>query len=43
MTSRGDGFFPLFVDLDATGAPVAVRIDFVPAPGDFDPDDSLRP
>ncbi|WP_331772555.1 hypothetical protein OG948_54625 (plasmid) [Embleya sp. NBC_00888] len=43
MTSRGDGFFPLFLDLDVTGAPVAVRIDFVASPGDFDAGDSLHP
>ena len=26
MTSIGDGFFPVHVDVDAGGAPVAIRV-----------------
>ncbi|MFD7257928.1 hypothetical protein [Streptomyces sp. NPDC059874] len=28
MTSRGDGYFPVFADMDASGAVVAVRVSF---------------
>ncbi|MFE6360328.1 hypothetical protein ACFVP3_10035 [Streptomyces sp. NPDC057806] len=32
MTSRGDGFFPVIADLDASGAVLAVRVSFSQAP-----------